>query len=256
MPGRRTSSLRGVKPVRRTHTASKKRSAAATARSRALTTLEKAKTTANTRTSGFMGIENKFLDFSYLSRSLFTVWTGAELDPATIGTFSVPVQGDGENERNGRTYTVNQVMVTGFINLPNQVVKATPVNDVIVRLVLVWDTQSNGAQLNAEDVFIAGPVVNAYRDLSNTKRFIILVDKTIRLSSGKSSQPVGALFANGLLKEPFFLSKTFTKNPVKVRCTATTGVIAACADNSFHLIGTTTNAAAKLDAAFRIRFTG
>ncbi len=215
---------------------------------------------ADVRTGGFMGLEKKFVDYNVASDAFTTVWAGGEMEDGTALSLSAVAQGDGESQRDGRVYHIHSVHINGFLERAAQESVAAPVGDVLARLALVWDTQTNGAQLNAEDVFLtigAGEDVNSWRNLQFSKRFIVLKDKKIRIPVGMANLNEGAvnLFANTALKIPFKINKTF-KTPIKVRCSGTTAVVAAITDNSLHLIGTATNSNGALTYQSRVRFTG
>ncbi len=214
----------------------------------------------NARTAGFTDIERKFADFNVPSKSISQTWAGGEFDPATANSISAVAQGDGESQRDGRVYHIQSVHIKGFIKRAQAEATAAPFDDCYVRFVLVWDTQSNGAQLNAEDVMLAiasGEDVNSWRNLQFSKRFIVLKDKIIKMSMANAQMNEGAVnsFASGGLKQAFKINKSF-KTPIKVRCTGTTAVVGAISDNSLHMIATATEASYVATYQSRIRFTG
>ncbi len=213
---------------------------------------------ANVRTGGFMDLERKFKDFNRNSDAFTLAWAGGEMDPSTANSLSVVAQGDGESERDGRVYHIHSVHLKGLLNISGAESQVTPLNDIVARLALVWDTQTNGAQLNAEDVFLtigSGEDVNSFRNLQNSKRFIVLKDKTFRFKQEQIAEGAANLFAWGQAQIPFKINKTF-KTPIKVRCSGTTAAVTSVTDNSLHLIGTATDIKMLLTYQSRIRFTG
>ena len=133
----------------RAASASRRSSALALARSNAVKL-------ANMRAGGYEGMENKFVDYNFPGTgNISATWAGSEVDPATANSISVVAQGDGESERDGRVYYINSVHINGYVAKTQSEVATDPVPDALVRLVLVWDTQTNGAQLNGEDVMAA-----------------------------------------------------------------------------------------------------
>ncbi len=214
----------------------------------------------NVRTGGYEGREMKFVDYNKAADAFTVQWTGGEMEDSTALSLSAVAQGDGESQRDGRVYHIHSVHIRGFIDVPVVEGATAPVGDILARLAMVWDTQTNGAQLNAEDVYLgvgAGEDVNSFRNLQNSKRFIVLKEKMLRLPRANAQMNEGSinLFANGDLKIHFTFNKKFN-TPIKVRCSGTTAAIASVTDNSIHLIGTATATALKLTYESRVRFTG
>lgn len=219
----------------------------------------------NARTGGFIGLEKKFLDNNVTAVPLIGTWTGGELDPTAGATLALSAiaQGDGESNRDGRKATLTSVVLNGYINIPQVESKVSPNDDIIVNLAMVLDTQTNGAQLNAEDVFsefATGPKdVNSYRNLQYVKRFKVLKQKKfcIKVSQAMMNEGGINLFSNGAVKYPFKMSYKF-KKPIDVNHSATTATVAAITDNSIHIIGIADpiGAAPTIDYTSRVRFYG
>ncbi len=214
----------------------------------------------NYRTGGYIDMENKFVDYRVDDDAFTTVWAGGEMEDGTALSLTAVAQGDGESQRDGRVYRVNSVFVHGTIVVPANEASGNPISDEVARLALVWDKQTNGAQLNAEDVFLtiaAADDVDSFRNLQFTKRFQVLADKKFRVNVTSAGMNEGGVntFANGEVKFNFRMSHVF-KKPIKVTCKGTTAAIASIVDNSIHLIGTATSTAVLLNYASRVRFTG
>ncbi len=212
----------------------------------------------NVRTGGFMGIEKKFVDYTVSNDPFTSVWAGGEMEDATALSLSAVAQGDGESQRDGRMYTIHSVFVKGFLRTASQESQTAPITDAVARLALVWDKQTNGAQLNAEDVFdtvTAGEDVNSVKNLQFSHRFRVLKDITIPLPVQNTNEGAINLFASSPTLVPFKMGFTF-KTPIQVRCTGTTAAIASIQDNSIHLIGTATDTNVTLWYRSRVRFMG
>ncbi len=212
------------------------------------------------RSGGFLGIESKFKDFRVNTDPFTDVWAGGEMEDATALSVSAVAQGDGESERDGRVYHITSIHIRGTISIVASESQTAPIDDLIARVCLVWDKQTNAAQLNAEDVMLtiaAGDDIDSFRNLQFVNRFEVLSDKKFRLPAGQANTNEGAvnLFANGRVILPFRMSHKF-KTPLKVNCVGTTAVIASIADNSLHIIGTAQNTSARLDYTSRLRFMG
>lgn len=99
-------------------------------------------------------------------------------DAWKIQSFVNIAQGSGASQRVGRSVTVQNFHITGFL-MGNA---ALPVYH---RVVVLIDKQANGALPAAADVFTINPTVgsgsigymNAYRNLDNIHRFEVLYDK-------------------------------------------------------------------------------
>jgi len=184
-------------------------------------------------------------------------WVGGELDPAATLAISTVAQGDGESNRTGRTYTIHSVHVRGFVVRDREEAVSNPTADIICRVVLVYDKQTNGAQLNAEDVMLAATEdVTSWRNLQFSQRFKVLWDKTMVIPASRGSTTNGSnSFSSPKTTVKFIINKEFTV-PIKVRCSGTGGTISDVTDNSLHLIGVSRDVNTTFTCESRIRFTG
>lgn len=215
----------------------------------------------NIRTAGFLGIENKFYDTAVSKAALAsgtTAMTGLEQDPQTVNCISAPAQGDTESSRDGRKIMINSILVQGVVSTENSAsFERTP----IVCVALVLDTQTNGAQLNSEDVYSCPGTdeINTavpLRDMQHGSRFKILGFKRLVL------RPYGAGFSTVSLSvtpagavSPFVFSK---KLSLPVHFSSTTEGVANVQDNSLHVLAwiDSDSDAAAISYNARIRFTG
>ncbi len=211
----------------------------------------------NLRTAGFAGIERKFADFEASNDAFATSW--ATMQDGTIKSISAVAVGNTESTRIGRVYNITSLHMRGEVILTLQESNATPVSTVMCRVVIVHDTQTNAAELTATDVMDAGQTADhlAFRNLQHTKRFRILMDKTMMLRPETTNEGAVNLFASSQQRVMFKFNRTF-KKPIKVLCTGTAAVIASITDNSIHVIGiaSTTSGAPLLSYQARIRYTG
>ncbi len=212
----------------------------------------------NIRTAGFLGIERKFADFEAVGDAFASSW--ATMQDGTIKCISGVAVGNTESSRVGRVYNITSLHLRGSVSTGSQESQSAPLNDLFCRVVIVWDTQTNGAELTATDVMDAGQTDDeyAFRNLQNTKRFRILMDKNISLNyNNQMNEGAINLFAAGQKKVHWKFNRTF-KKPIKVICKGTTNVIASITDNSLHIIGisSTTTGTPVLNYQARIRFTG
>lgn len=140
----------------------------------------------NRRTGGFAGLEVKFYDSQVDPTALTADWATSNIDPTDEQCLNALTQGTDEDQRIGRKATFKSVMIKGEIRLLNRDGVATLEGGRnTVRIILVLDTQTNGAGMLGSAVMNGAPgnvqPENAYRNLENSKRFKILADKTITL---------------------------------------------------------------------------
>lgn len=216
-------------------------------------------TMANMRTGGYMGLEKKFIDYEY-DAAVNQALAGAEADP-TEGALNAIAQGDGESNRDGRKCTLVGVHLKGYVQRDADT-SATPLNSYLgctARLVVVHDKQTNGAALNAEDVFEdptdtdLEPLV--FRNLAYTKRFSILHDEVINLDANTISVDPATGEWSSAVRQMFTVNK---KLNVPVLFTGTTANVSTISDSSIHVLCWTgaNDAPATLRYISRVRFVG
>lgn len=203
----------------------------------------------------YLGVENKYVDYEY-SANISENIAGSEADPATALSLSSIAQGDSQVQRDGRKATIRSVHVRGAVNLQaDDTVTFQPRN---VRLLLLVDKQTNGAQFNAEDV-LETPVSSAndpfiFRNLEYAKRFHVLKDIMIDLKPDAISTT-----SYGSTTESFEMHHFF-KNGLPVTFTNTSATVSDIMDNSIHMIAVASTAsggnAATLVYSSRVRFVG
>lgn len=209
-----------------------------------------------------LGVEKKFYDTSAAANIVApTDCSGGEVDPVTVNCISAPAQGDGGSDRDGRKIVAKYLNIKGsvrFSTLTNQTA-SIDANRLFVAVVL--DTQTNGAQLNSEDVFTnpraATTTADApLRNLNFAERFKILKSETFKLQDPNFSWDGTNLEINGMCEQ--FDWYIPLKN-LKIAFNATTAAgVASVLDNSIHLIAfsTTTTPQAAIVYNSRMRFVG
>ncbi len=236
--------------------ASRAKTFAKTSREKAISAL---RATANIRTGGFAALEKKFVDTTRASAAFTTAWAILAPSGGITNCLTCPGIGTGEEQRDGRTYTIHSIHVKGNVIMPAIESQAAPLDDLSYRIVLVWDTQTNGGAITGTSVMDAGSTtdVNSFRNLQNSKRFIVLWDSGHRVFRRTSQTNEGAvnLFACGQNINTFMINKSF-KMGIKVRCIGTTADVASVSDNSFSLIGLAGSTALNITYESRCRFIG
>jgi len=216
----------------------------------------------NMRTGGFLGIEKKFFDTFKATTVIANPanCTGGELDPATDNCLNGVVQGDGESNRDGKNYVIKSLHFLGRVvtnSQPNKTLGWIPAS---VFIAIVLDTQTNGAQLNSEDVYTnpGGSSANntcLQRNLQYSSRFRVL--KTFKLDFNNPPLSYDGTDMEALGQSQSIEAHLDNLN-IKVSCSATTGTVAAITDNSLHVVGFCTNGTETVNLTYtsRIRFMG
>lgn len=171
-------------------------------------------------------------------------WTGTTIDPATFNTLIVPVVGSAVNQRVGKGIKVMKIKIRGTIQCPAQTNATVADAPTKCRVMLVQDKQTNSAQMTGTQLMTTQAnienSVNAFQNIDNFGRFLVLKDKNYEMQSPTISFDGTNLEQSGLLRS-FKISHNF-KVPVSMRFNATNGgTIADIVDNSFHLLAITSN---------------
>lgn len=217
---------------------------------------------ANARTGGQIGQEIKNYD------TVTNLTGGFNGDTSVPRLLSGITQGVGPTQRDGRQVKSVGLDVRWDISVPSNATSATP-----VRILVVKDTQSNGANMQLSDVLTnnsasetlsnnADPIVLdsgggyflAFNNLSNTGRFRTLLDERYIIDPANQNYlDVDSAFIG--TSSRWTDSKHITLND-KITFNGTTGAIAACNDISYQVFIISGNAAIAVTFIARLRFIG
>lgn len=208
----------------------------------------------NIRYGGFMGIERKFIDTVKTATDLSGGWAGSELDPAA-STLCAPTKGTGPSDRDGDHIVIKQIMVKGVVYTKVRNDEANVSGPYHFAIYLVQDTQSNGAQLNGEDVMVAtDPEEWSFRNLQYARRFRILAKKTGSISPTVTSTDGANTCSLGGGQRTF---QFMVNCNIPVDFIGNAGTIADIGNNSIHIIACASTTSC-LTCAYhaRVRFVG
>jgi len=189
--------------------------------------------------------ERKYYDSQYSAVvvATSTSFASAEADPTTLNTLCVPVTGDDYNNRTGRKIQVLSIKVNGSISMAAQADQTAADSGAAIRLLLVQDQQTNGAQLNSEDVLSSGDASSATNFFQNPAffgRFRVLKDKRISVQNPTLTYDGTNIEQSGMIK--LWKMTIKFKKPVVVHFNATNGgTIADLVDNGLHFIAGCSN---------------
>lgn len=167
--------------------------------------------------------EQKFFD----TTNTFNFDSTGEV-PAT-GQLCIIPQGVNESERVGRKVTIKHIMMRGFL-IP--VAGTWTGGSEVIRLMLVQDTQCNGAAAtwSGANGVLESDTVHAFRNLENSNRFKILKDWYTVLNA-----QAGVTTSFNQTTRTFFFSKNCSI-PIEWDSVATTGALTTIRSNNLFLI--------------------
>ncbi len=207
-----------------------------------------------------LGVEKKFFDTG-ITATLLTAsanCSSGELDISGKGCLNWITQGDGESNRDGRKYRIVSIQVKGTIYYDGVANQTSKVVSPGAFVALVQDTQSNGTQLNSEDVFV-NPSGSSYtvsslmRNIKYASRFKVLRKKTLTFVGQPAFDGTNIEISGNQREFNFWVSGI----DIPVECTANGGTIADIMNNSFHVIGFSNgNGNVYIQYNCRVRFVG
>lgn len=219
----------------------------------------------NSGTAGFLGLEKKFFDTAVAATAIASAaaMTGAEYDPTAlpgaVACLNAMAQGDGEQNRDGRKVVLKSCLVKGRVIRSATEDTADPPPPLTLFLALVLDTQTNGAQLNSEDVYknlaatATGSVI-PIRNLLFGDRFKILRTEEINMDCQTLAVDATDSHATSGLAKCF---EWFVPLDLPVNFNSgTTAVIANVIDNSLHVLAFASTAGGLIEYNARVRFLG
>lgn len=166
------------------------------------------------------------------------------------GTINIIPQGVTESQRIGRKCTIKSIGWRWRLSLLAQDAGATPVSADTVRVIMYLDKQCNGATAAASDL-IESDDFQSFNNLSNSQRFVTLMDRTVTLNvPNMASDAAGVVSSSN-----YFVDGTFFKKcDIPIEFNSTTGAIAEIRSNNLGIlvIGFTGNTV--LNSKIRLRF--
>ncbi len=215
-------------------------------------------------TAAQLGIELKFYDATLVGQALVapTDSAGGELDPSSTIVLNTVVQGDGDQQRDGRKITMRSLGMKGIISVPPQSDQTTLDPTTSVFLAIVVDTQTNGVTIVSEQVYTnkgasALLATSPFRNLKFSKRYRVLKTEKFDLPQATS---IGTGLDDNIEQGGFTRSfEMFVDlKDMPVIYSNTTETVLNITDNSLHLIGycTNTSLAPVISYNSRLRFVG
>jgi len=215
-------------------------------------------------TRGLLDVEYKFFDTSLTAAALTapTDFSGGEHDQSASVCLTVPSQGDSALQRDGKQIVGKYLVIKGQIYSLAGEGDLDPPTSTQCYIAVVLDTQTNGAQLNSEDVFKntgGTAAANAFpiKNLLFGKRFRILRDKQIIFQNTSHAFAAANNFSRSGRSSTFDFYIPLKNLKINFNG-GTTSDVANVIDNSIHIVAfcnSTTNAPT-LTYQARFRFIG
>lgn len=216
------------------------------------------------RQAASLGIEKKYFDTAVAAAAIAANadMTGGEVDPTALPgatlCLSSPAIGDGGQDREGRKILMKSIQVKGRVILGGAEGQASPAAPQNIFVALVHDSQTNGAQLNSEDVFsnlsaVVGGNSVPLRNMNYSDRFKVLRSACFEFNNDSLSHFATDSFSyNGISRE----FEWFVPLNMRVNFSGTTGVVGSVVDNSLHMIAFCNVAGPTITYNARMRFQG
>ena len=203
-----------------------------------------------TRSSGFFGRfkgsdrEMKFHDIDVDDAVIAAGGTIAE-DSCVV----IP-QGVTESQRVGRQAHIKKIQWRWELVLPTTPTAANTCD--IVRIILYWDRQTNGAAAGVTDILEANDF-QSFNNLAHRKRFKILYDKTIPIHSfaGSGRGTTDTLSYGCTIKAGTY----FKKCHIDIEYDSTTGAITEQVSNNIGVLLLSSGGKTAFTSKMRLRFT-
>lgn len=201
------------------------------------------------RTTGFYGRYNrhsvrsssvselKFKDNAFIT----TITSAGVILPSTNSLVNIAV-GTGPNERIGRQIKVKSI--NAYLTLQKN--SSSYATDTI-RIMLVLDTQCNGTAPAITDILQTASV-NSFRNMANSKRFVVLKDSEINITSATYD---GTNFATVHRQLEFFRKVNYS---IEYDQNMSTGAISTIRSNNLFLVALTNYASISVNGTVRIRY--
>ncbi len=159
-------------------------------------------------------------------------------------------QGVTESERVGRKCTIKSVNWRYQVSLPEFDAAGTPATPTTVRFIVYLDKQCNGAAAVTTDLLETADI-HSFRNLSNTGRFMFMLDKVITLNYiTMASDGAGVVSGGEVFREFTF----FKQCSLPIEFNGTTGVIGEIRSNNIGVCVVGLSGAGALNSKFRLRF--
>ncbi len=163
-------------------------------------------------------------------------------------------QGVSEKQRIGRKCTVVSIFAKITITLPTISSNAAIGVGDIVRIILYQDKQANGANVGGLTQILEVAEYDSFRNLANSKRFVILKDKTYTLNRLVAASDTTTTIDSSQVLRFVTMSRTGLNIPIEFD--STTGAITEIRSNNLAFLYISLNGLVGITNVVRVRFKG
>jgi len=167
------------------------------------------------------------------------------------GTINVIPQGVGEDERVGRKCTIRSINWRFSCDQVEANNVATPNPSEVIRVILYLDKQCNGATIAVLDL-LETATHRSFRNLANSGRFQILLDKTVTFNALTFSYDTAG--SQGDSAEVVREMSFYKKCNIPVEFNGATGAIAEIRSNNLGVLLISKAGTGGFDSSMRLRF--
>ncbi len=202
-----------------------------------------------TRVGGYYGRfapytgELKFHDVQLVDA---IVATGGVITP----TVNIIPQGVTEITRVGRKCTIKSFNWRYRVTMPEFDAVATPAEGDGLRVILYQDKQTNGAQAAATDVLETADI-HSFRNLANSGRFVILMDRVHRLNYLTLASDGAAVVSGADVTREYTF---FKKVNMPIEFNGVNGTIGEIRSNNYGVLLVSDVGSIGFDSRIRLRF--
>lgn len=158
--------------------------------------------------------------------------------------------GTGKSQRIGRKCTIRQIHVRYEMNIPEFDASATPEAPDTLRFIVYMDKQANGATAAVTDILETANWLS-FRNLANSGRFQILVDKNHSLNYGGLASDNAGVVSSGLIQRSFTWSKMCN---IPLEFNGVTGAIGEIRSNNVGVLVISAAGKCQFNSKWRVRF--
>ncbi len=166
------------------------------------------------------------------------------------GSVNLIAQGVTESQRVGRKCTITAIGWRFRIILPEQDAVATPASSDLIRVILYWDKQANGATAVNTDILESSNIFS-FNNLANSGRFKTLMDRTYPINYLNLASDGAGVVSHGnvILQDSFY-----KKCNVPIEFSGATGALTEIRSNNIGVMVVGLNNIAGFTSKMRVRF--
>lgn len=166
------------------------------------------------------------------------------------GSINVIIQGITESQRIGRKATIRSINWRYRTTIPERDAVSDPGPGETIRVILYQDKQTNGAISAVTDILETAEM-HSFRNLSNSGRYIIFLDKTIAMNYMTLASDGAGVTSQGEVIKEFVFNKNCA---IPIEWSGTTGSIGETRSNTLGVLLISQAGLGGFESKIRLRF--